>query len=168
MKGFKDSNNKFHPITQSKGVRKSRDQKVKQEGVRMKRGTKIKNLTTERLRKFKGDTIFYDLDGKEYDVDTLWEILEGEGFDNDTQRNNWLKAKFGNVIENEPVPFGKIKVDEKKIDRLSSLWRRAENRLAEQDDEGALILKDKFMEEYKKLSLIEKKVVDSEIEGFGG
>ena len=40
MKGFKDKNNKFHPITQTKGIRKSRDQKVKQEGVRMKRYAK--------------------------------------------------------------------------------------------------------------------------------
>lgn len=37
MKGFKDSNNKFHPITQSKGVRKSRDQSTKTEGIRLKR-----------------------------------------------------------------------------------------------------------------------------------
>ncbi|MCP6727435.1 MAG: hypothetical protein KJI69_05500 [Patescibacteria group bacterium] len=36
-RGFKDSNNKFHPITDSKGVRKSRDQKVKTQGVRLKR-----------------------------------------------------------------------------------------------------------------------------------
>ncbi len=28
----------FHPHTQSKGVRKSRDQKAKQQGIRMKRG----------------------------------------------------------------------------------------------------------------------------------
>ena len=37
VRGFKDSNNKFHPITQSKGVRKSRDQSTKTEGIRMKR-----------------------------------------------------------------------------------------------------------------------------------
>ncbi len=37
MKGFKDKNNKFHPITQSKGVRKSRDQSAKLQGVRMKK-----------------------------------------------------------------------------------------------------------------------------------
>jgi len=37
MKGFKDSNNKFHPITQSKGVRKSRDQTAKTIGIRLKR-----------------------------------------------------------------------------------------------------------------------------------
>ncbi len=37
MKGFKDSSNKFHPITQSKGVRKSRDQKAKTQGIRLQR-----------------------------------------------------------------------------------------------------------------------------------
>ena len=38
MKGFKDSSNKFHPITDyKKGVSKSRDQLAKTEGVRMKR-----------------------------------------------------------------------------------------------------------------------------------
>jgi len=37
MKGFKDSSNRFHPITNYKGVRKSRDQKAKTEGVILKK-----------------------------------------------------------------------------------------------------------------------------------
>lgn len=38
MKGFKDSSNKFHPITDSKkGVRKSRDQSAKSQGVKLER-----------------------------------------------------------------------------------------------------------------------------------
>ncbi len=38
MKGFKDSNNKFHPITDyKKGVRKSRDQSAKTQGVKIER-----------------------------------------------------------------------------------------------------------------------------------
>jgi len=37
LKGFKDSNNKFHPITSSKGVRKSRDQNSKQQGVKIRK-----------------------------------------------------------------------------------------------------------------------------------
>jgi len=37
LKGFKDSNNKFHPMTQSKGVRKSRDQQAKTEGVKIRK-----------------------------------------------------------------------------------------------------------------------------------
>jgi len=45
MKGFKDSNNKFHPITSSKGVRKSGDQSTKTEGVRMKRYAKLANVS---------------------------------------------------------------------------------------------------------------------------
>jgi len=37
MKGFKDSSGKFHPITDYKGVRKSRDQKTKTEGVKIRK-----------------------------------------------------------------------------------------------------------------------------------
>ena len=37
MKGFKDSSGKFHPITEYKGVRKSRDQKAKTQGIRKQR-----------------------------------------------------------------------------------------------------------------------------------
>jgi len=37
MKGFKDSSGKFHPITDYKGVRKSRDQSAKLEGVRIRK-----------------------------------------------------------------------------------------------------------------------------------
>jgi len=48
MKGFKDSSNKFHPITSSKGVRKSRDQKTKKKGVRLKRKLVLmRNPTTQ-------------------------------------------------------------------------------------------------------------------------
>jgi len=37
MKGFKDSSGKFHPITDYKGVRKSRDQSAKIQGVKIER-----------------------------------------------------------------------------------------------------------------------------------
>jgi len=37
MKGFKDSSGKFHPISDYKGVRKSRDQKLKQNGVKIRK-----------------------------------------------------------------------------------------------------------------------------------
>ncbi|MCP6727433.1 MAG: hypothetical protein KJI69_05490 [Patescibacteria group bacterium] len=37
MRGFKDSNNKFHPISQSKGVRSRRDKSLKPDGVRLQR-----------------------------------------------------------------------------------------------------------------------------------
>jgi len=39
--GFKDSSGKFHPITTYKGVRKSRDQKAKTQGVRLKHVERI-------------------------------------------------------------------------------------------------------------------------------
>lgn len=43
MKGFKDSKGKFHPISQSNGVRKSRDQTAKTQGVKVrKQRTEIK------------------------------------------------------------------------------------------------------------------------------
>ncbi len=45
MKGFKDSNNKFHPITQSKGVRKSRDQQVKTQGIKVERKARDRSET---------------------------------------------------------------------------------------------------------------------------
>lgn len=35
--GFKDSSGKFHPISTGKGVRKSRDQKAKQHGVKLRK-----------------------------------------------------------------------------------------------------------------------------------
>ena len=65
-KGFKDSNNKFHPITDyKKGVRKSRDQKAKLEGVRMKRYARsdsslekmfeVKTVVTEKDKDFEFD-----------------------------------------------------------------------------------------------------------------
>ena len=37
MKGFKDSNKKFHPISQIKGVRSRRDKSLKPDGVRLQR-----------------------------------------------------------------------------------------------------------------------------------
>ena len=37
MKGYKDDSGKFHPIGNSNGVRKSRDQSLKTQGVRMQR-----------------------------------------------------------------------------------------------------------------------------------
>jgi len=47
MKGFKDSNNKFHPISQSKRVRSRRDTK-KNQGVRLKRKLVLmRNPTTQ-------------------------------------------------------------------------------------------------------------------------
>lgn len=50
--GYKDKTGKFHPITPYKSVRKSRDQKLKTEGVRLKRNTKqIKVTPTEELTK---------------------------------------------------------------------------------------------------------------------
>ena len=47
MKGFKDSSGKFHPISDSKGVRKSRDQSTKTQGVKLVRKARtVSNLRT--------------------------------------------------------------------------------------------------------------------------
>ncbi len=42
LKGFKDSSGKFHPITDYKGVRKSRDQSAKLQGVKIDRKKRYK------------------------------------------------------------------------------------------------------------------------------
>lgn len=52
MKGFKDKNKKFHPIGQKSGVRKSRDQKEKTKGVRLKRSEFKSKLTKEARENF--------------------------------------------------------------------------------------------------------------------
>jgi len=108
-KGFKDSSGKFRPTENKNGVRKSRDQSTKTEGIRMKRNSKsnIKFLTVERLRKFNDETVFDDNDGDPHKAYEIWEMLESRQFDNDDDRNRWLKKKFGNIIEGEVVPFGK-------------------------------------------------------------
>src|SRR3990172_7013687 len=56
--GFKDKEGKFHPITPYKGVRKSRDQKLKTQGVRLKRNVVTGKVTpTEELRKELRETV---------------------------------------------------------------------------------------------------------------
>ena len=51
MKGFKDSSGKFHPITEYKGVRKSRDQTAKTKGIKIRkqREEEPKELLVERI-----------------------------------------------------------------------------------------------------------------------
>ncbi|MCP6727108.1 MAG: hypothetical protein KJI69_03730 [Patescibacteria group bacterium] len=50
MKGFKDSNNKFHPITDyKKGTRKSRDQEEKTRGVRIRKAREPEEQLVERI-----------------------------------------------------------------------------------------------------------------------
>jgi hypothetical protein len=66
MKGFKDSNNKFHPITQSKGVRKSRDQSAKITGVKIERKARVPEKSIEKMFEFK--TVVTDKD-KDFEFD---------------------------------------------------------------------------------------------------
>lgn len=50
MKGFKDSKGKFHPITEYKGVRKSRDQSVKSTGIKIERKARDLNEIDMQIR----------------------------------------------------------------------------------------------------------------------
>ena len=71
MKGFKDSKGNFHPITIHKGIRKSRDQKEKTMGVR--------------IRKEIASHEFEDFDLKKRDaqtVDPAYGLIIANGYDN--------------------------------------------------------------------------------------
>ena len=61
VKGFKDANAKFHPISQSKGVRSRRDTSAKTQGVKIRkqRGLLVNptNLPEEVRRKFTQDEL---------------------------------------------------------------------------------------------------------------
>ncbi len=55
MRGFKDCNNKFHPISQTKGVRSRRDKSLKPDGVRLQRDSpflKEGRIDDKRLKGF--------------------------------------------------------------------------------------------------------------------
>lgn len=101
MKGFKDSSGTFHPITDYKGVRKSRDQKAKSTGIRFQKSSMKKEpkyLTVERLRSFNDNTPFFsDRDNSYWTVGKIWDRLEREDFSNDSERNDWLVDYFGDI-----------------------------------------------------------------------
>lgn len=64
MKGHME-NGKFHPHTEYKGIRKSRDQQVKQAGVVIRKARRRENTNAELLKKFSAQDIeggqnFYD------------------------------------------------------------------------------------------------------------
>jgi len=50
LRGYKDKNKKFHPISETKGVRKSRDQKAKQKGVKIQTGIRKARFTEDDKR----------------------------------------------------------------------------------------------------------------------
>jgi len=102
MKGFKDSNNKFHPITQTKGVRKSRDQTAKTIGIRLKKDVKRK----ESLQDLIDWNVKHDrLDVEQ--VDVKWEISFNDStdvfkFGSDQSLKDWLKQNKESILESEP------------------------------------------------------------------
>ena len=77
MKGFKDSNNKFHPMTEyKKGTRKSRDQSAKTQGVRLKRkGQLFKPQESRNVMVTENEVIIWDDAGVEV---AIWVKQEWE------------------------------------------------------------------------------------------
>lgn len=59
LKGFKDSKKKFHPITEYKGVRKSRDQSAKTKGIRNSIGIRKKSEFEQFLENMDNPQAFY-------------------------------------------------------------------------------------------------------------
>lgn len=130
MKGFKDKNKKFHPINNKKGVRKSRDQNAKTQGVRLKRsdGSRIKKIKIwkfddapkelqekilEKNRDINvgfGDDFWADYDGIIYDRKTNigdYDVFENYG-------NKYYDLDRGQYIQ---FPDLQIK-DEKKLAKM--------------------------------------------------
>jgi len=65
MKGFKDSSGKFHPITDYKGVRKSRDQSAKTEGVKIRKARTDKSFG--KLFEIKSSSLSDERNEREFD-----------------------------------------------------------------------------------------------------
>ena len=65
MKGFKDSSGKFHPITDYKGVRKSRDQSAKTEGVKIRKARTDKSFA--KLFEIKSSSLSDERNEREFD-----------------------------------------------------------------------------------------------------
>ncbi|MCP6727122.1 MAG: hypothetical protein KJI69_03800 [Patescibacteria group bacterium] len=94
MKGF-TRDGKFHPITDYKGVRKSRDQNVKQEGVLLKTTSMKQFLDRGRYlgdeikrRAEKGSPHFFDKDTMRFFSSRLSELMWSEGELKDYQKSN--------------------------------------------------------------------------------
>ena len=97
MKGFKDSNNKFHPISQTKGVRSRRDTPTRTEGVLLKdTGTSMKQFIDRgryledeiKRRAEKGSPHFFDKDTMRFFSSRVSELMWSEGELKDYQKSN--------------------------------------------------------------------------------
>jgi len=90
LKGFKDSNNKFHPITDyKKGVRKSRDQKAKTEGVKIRKARNSKlerQLFNEYEKLYKQQEVIRDLKHK-MDKESMIRKTRGQTLSNKTKNS---------------------------------------------------------------------------------
>ncbi len=111
MKGHMQDG-KFHPHTQSTGVRKSRNTKTK--GIKIENGIRKKYvpstekyLTVDNLKQFSPETIFYSSKGTGdptkvmRPLGRIYTVLEINNkldeFKTDNEKNEWLKDKFTDI-----------------------------------------------------------------------
>lgn len=66
MKGYKDTKGKFHPIKDYIGVRKSRDQSAKTQGVKIVRKAKDTSVKLEKIFEFEKPKITKEREDSEY------------------------------------------------------------------------------------------------------
>jgi len=131
LKGFKDSSGKFHPITDYKGVRKSRDQSAKTQGVRLKRsdGSRIKKVE---FKVWKFDDASPELQEKILEknrdinlgFDNYWAEYDGLIYDKKTKLadydvfNNYSK-KYYELDQGQYIQFPDLEIkDDKKLAKM--------------------------------------------------
>ncbi len=92
MKGF-TKDGKFHPITDYKGVRKSRDQSTKTKGVKFRKARD----STRKLGHYK----YFKVKLNDKDFQELLELTVGSGFDDNhfSIKNNVKKGDFSTIEE---------------------------------------------------------------------
>lgn len=74
MKGHKDSSGKFHPHTPYNGVRKSRDQSIKTQGVKLTSGIRMQRELPTELSGFKNINMIEDEDVRNNMISTLTDM----------------------------------------------------------------------------------------------
>lgn len=137
MKGFKDKDKKFHPIKESRGVRKSRDSSSKTQGIKMTSGVRKKSDSKnadgsvfKQIKVWKFDDAPPDLQEKiieknrdinvKYE-DNFWADYDGIIYDKQTNIadydvfNNYGK-KYYDLDRGQYIQFPDLEIkDEKKL-----------------------------------------------------
>ncbi len=114
MKGFKDSNNKFHPITSSKGVRKSRDQSAKTLGVKVERKARDLSEIDMQIRQLELEKQEIKDNTKKQAKKEGWFSLLNTEFESSSQRTPEYLT-FHRLFKSE---FSKLLKDTFDIDRI--------------------------------------------------